>query len=367
MSVEDLSFDDCSRLLVRVCKAGDLTALRMLLVRGARTWPPPPRLPRSDLQNSLGRPQTSSGHTQTGLMYMQTGPWYLPGLRRAGYMKTSPVGVAFVRDSDAVLRLLCHHGALDPSMPRDFPGLAPRFRGGIECCQVHQGAYTRVRARHQRPGSGGETRFSIWPLQVRCKRPSWDCGIDANAVNNRGVTPLMYTLRLCGYYSGRRGPTTRSVVRFDNSRLDLIDSDKVNINVQTSEGTALLVAVQCAPWLVPRILRRPDVQASLGTTSGHTPLNEAISFRNPLETINLFLSRDSTLANLQDCHGRTPLIYAAKRGAASIMDALLAIVETDVNHADSGGRTALSYVAQGPQARTDSYRGQFPRGCPSFV
>ncbi|KAJ5402402.1 uncharacterized protein N7487_008298 [Penicillium crustosum] len=78
------------------------------------------------------------------------------------------------------------------------------------------------------------------------------------------------------------------------------------------------------------------------TYQGRTALSYAAEVGE--EPVKLLLSLDAVNPALKDCHGRTPLNYAALRGDVAVMKVLLDTGKVDVDSPDFEGLTPFSIV-----------------------
>ena len=120
----------------------------------------------------------------------------------------------------------------------------------------------------------------------------------------------------------------------------------VNVNYKSGTLPALGIAAMCGhAHVVQRLLNEPDIKVNLQNHLGHTPLSLA-SWYGHSAVVNLLLDDPTTAIDPNDEEeGQTPLSLAVEQGNTSIVLILLA-KGANPNSQDRQGRTPLMWAAK---------------------
>ena len=159
-----------------------------------------------------------------------------------------------------------------------------------------------------------------------------ECGIDTSVINSNGFSALMLA----------------AVLESDLFPV-LVMSDKVDPNIQTEQGTALLCAAKVSDSQdVEILLARKDILPEIGLPSGFSPMHAAAcEWRDDVAELLLAdRKRAKRIADCEDRNGVTPLSVAARLGQLNIVKMLVETGLVEVDHPDANGRTPLSNAAE---------------------
>ena len=164
---------------------------------------------------------------------------------------------------------------------------------------------------------------------------SMDLGVDANATDVKGLTPIHYAVRF-GHVA---------VVKA------LLSQARVDVNIADNRGlTPLHHAIKDegdasrTTEVLRLLLQRDDIKVNLRNRDGETPLMRAVTKRSE-SAIKQLLDREDVDANATK-HGKiSPLSWAARQGWDTTAQQLLTRHDINVNNKDARGRTALMEAA----------------------
>lgn len=162
----------------------------------------------------------------------------------------------------------------------------------------------------------------------------------------------------------------------------LLDRSSVDVNAQDDNGDTALAAAASAGYIVivRLLLRDARVDVNREDWDGRTPLAQA-AIAGSTEVVRLLLEEEAiepdapdsenwtplafaaagghieivrcllqlpsrVNANVRDWDGATPLMWAARRGAAAAVELLLSCEDVDVTIRDEEGRTALMWAVE---------------------
>ncbi|KAF4225592.1 hypothetical protein CNMCM6457_008014 [Aspergillus fumigatiaffinis] len=227
-------------------------------------------------------------------------------------------------------------------------------------------------AKHDLQDNGGRTPLS-WAATPRGSEYSLPhaeeviqqllaAGADVNSEDWEKRTPLAWAT-----IEGNK-TTTELLLSVDNLNADISDTDGrtplshaaelalgeiiqlllnsgADINLEDRCGrTPLLWATQMGhETVVSKLLASVGVDVDHADPEGRAPLSHAVELGFG-EIVQLLLNSGADI-NLEDKHGRTPLLWATQKRHQIIVSELLASPGADVDHPDSEGRTAMSYAA----------------------
>ena len=132
----------------------------------------------------------------------------------------------------------------------------------------------------------------------------------------------------------------------DLDTVDYLLRHGVNVNYQSGTLSALGIAAMAGhSHIVQRLLNEPDIKVNLQNHLGHTPLSLA-SWYGHLAVVQLLLDSPTTAIDPNDEEeGQTPLSLAVEQGNTSIVLLLLA-KGANPNSQDRQGRTPLMWAAK---------------------
>ena len=165
-------------------------------------------------------------------------------------------------------------------------------------------------------------------------------GVDVNATNNHGSTPLMIAITNGNYEAIER----------------LIKAQDIKINQPVQSFTPLHCAVinQSIP-IIKLLLSHPDIRPNFGTIDGATPLHFA-AMMGLKEEAKLLIDDPRTDINAPQndliYSGATPLHFAAMQAEGEIVASLLqtnkANIHAVLDHGDYEGFTPLHFAVLNP-------------------
>ncbi|KAF5324036.1 hypothetical protein D9611_008306 [Ephemerocybe angulata] len=195
-------------------------------------------------------------------------------------------------------------------------------------------------------------------------------GIDVNAPDTSGMTPLTFAAR-DGHEAvvklllaapgidvntpsiGRQTPLSLAAERgYEAVVKFLLAAPGINVNAPNTDGwTPLRFAAQNGHEAVVKLLlAAPGIDVNAPSTSARTPLRFAAENGHEA-VVKLLLAAPGIDVNAPDTDGWTPLLVAAVNGHEAVVKLLLAAPGIDVNAPDTKGRTPLtSAVRQGHKA-----------------
>ena len=133
-------------------------------------------------------------------------------------------------------------------------------------------------------------------------------GLDINIKNNKGESPLIYSL-VDTYTCGN-----------EISKI-LIEQDDIDINIGDKDGnTPLMRYIGFRNYdMIKVLLDRNDIDINITTKRGVTALSYAISV-NYIEVIKLLLKHDDINVNIKDIYGDTPFKKINRLSKTQICD-----------------------------------------------
>eukprot|EP00945_MAST-04E_sp_MAST-4E-sp1_P007839 g7839.t1 len=150
-------------------------------------------------------------------------------------------------------------------------------------------------------------------------------GIDVNAADSHGKTPLHYAV--CYEHA--------DIVKL------LLARDEIKVNAKTNwGGTPLQQASTGKTDVVELLLARDEIDVNAADNDGYTPLFQASNW-GKTDVVELLLDREEIEVNAKNSDGFTPLHGALLEGHIDVVKLLLAHDKIDVNAADSHGMTPL--------------------------
>jgi ankyrin repeat protein len=222
-----------------------------------------------------------------------------------------------------------------------------------------EGAKQMLQLRGYEPNAKGYFK-AIEAEDLAAIRTFFQAGVDPNATNERGETPLTFALKCCELkvlkalaekvdLNGRNkeGNTALYLALKDNKpdRFEFLLDKNADVKVPNEDGRTVLhmaAAHDDLPLIKKLIERGADVNA-IGGANGDIPLIQAcIGNRPQTEIIRLFLDTGANV-NHQSKNNATCLIYVAASGHKDLVQELLSR-GADPKLKDREGKTARDWA-----------------------
>ena len=254
------------------------------------------------------------------------------------YDGSTPLAVAAENGNLPIMHLLIEEGHANidwPSANGVTPLIAAVRSGKEQAAQylIEKGANTQLR------DHSGRTPLSYaaqWDnpalINTLCKKNP----IGANLPDNTGMTPLLY--------AAQKGYTQQARVLLNNG---------ANPNYRhPSSGLSALAtaAAEGNTKVMQTLLQSSSTIVDIPDATGRTPLMYAIE-QEKEDSVQVLLKQKANV-NAQDRNGMTPLMYAAAKGNTAILDQLLHQKSLQPNYTDALGRTALFYSIYAPSTES---------------
>ncbi len=158
-----------------------------------------------------------------------------------------------------------------------------------------------------------------------------DKGADVNTKDNDGETPLLYA---CA------NDTTGNIVKL------LIDNG-ADVNAKDNDGdTPLMFACyKDTKGNIVKLLLDKGADVNVKNNDGLTPLMVACAYNKNDKIVKSLLDHGADV-NTNDNDGWTPLMYAAKYNSNPAIYELLKLKGADINATNNEGKTALDYLSK---------------------
>ena len=155
------------------------------------------------------------------------------------------------------------------------------------------------------------------------------------------ISGLAFAVGAAHAAAPRAGDLGRAAYAGDVTRVQELIDRGADVNEQAPNGeTALMIAAANGHVEVVQVLIAADADVDARElNSGGTVLKWA-----KVNVVQALIDAGADV-NARDDKGYTPLVYAAKKGMADVVHALLAAKEIDVNAQNNRGNTALSRAA----------------------
>ncbi len=239
---------------------------------------------------------------------------------------------------------------------------------------VRRGGVNELTQEEKEQGKTLLHRAAISGISSRVKEELKVEGIDVNAKDNKGKTPLHYAVELplpsatdlsrassskerdlyylrgqnhliqqfLNNYKAKVNRHEKVVSVYSKIVKNLLNVEGIKVNEADNEGkTPLHYAASLGEPFLNILLEEPKIDVNAKDLEGKTPLHDAVECEKPEKTMNILLGEPKIDLNAKDLEGKTPLHDAVERVKPAAVNILLGAPKIDVNAKDNDEKTPL--------------------------